>query len=670
MAITLANVPTSDTYTLPTGTEAGTPINLFTGTTLAQTIDSVKVAITSGLQSGDTLASTVTAGSIKQSYASGVLTLTGPDTAANFQAMLDHVQFSTTSTSTADRGLTVTTADGTYTVTATATIHSVVPTVSFFSPEPTPTSGYNVDSPAQPATLGMQFSVTQAGTISAITLYKDARDTMAFEVALFDGSGNAVGTGNYAGSNAQGYITVPLASPVSVTTGVTYTAAYFFPAGWGYADDQNVFVAPTYPKTNNGITVPVNAGVFAYASTLTFPTSTWNGSSYYLDVVFAPSGQQAPPPPPTGLQSIPIAMINVWNGKDTVGPSNDPYQTLGGPVYMAGVLNKTGFQAPANGGIITMLAGVGVNPNYGGDAFVWSSPSEPANYGMPNVMVSVGLTAPSGNGVPTLNQAAAPDSVPLGQGPMDGNWQNAAYRCIYGVNAGDVNGSNPAKDGAPTRTFCIARLGWECTGNWYAWGMNSPQNPNGGTWAADFKQAFRRCAKIFRAAYAAIGGTCLIVFNPNGDYSYPAGIDLSGFYPGDDVVDICAIDIYDQPQYQGGLNASNQPNLAPQDRFNQFVLPNLQAIDAFAKAHGKGVGVCEWGVGAGGENVPFVNGMAAWAAAAASPVKVLGYWNSNSGYPGQLTGYAPSQPGVTPGWAGAPAALPNSYAAFIANFGA
>ena len=35
-------------------------------------------------------------------------------------------------------------------------------------------------------------------------------------------------------------------------------------------------------------------GVFAYGSTSRFPNGTWNGSNYYVDVVFSTSGSQSP----------------------------------------------------------------------------------------------------------------------------------------------------------------------------------------------------------------------------------------------------------------------------------------------------------------------------------------------------------------------------------------
>jgi hypothetical protein len=69
------------------------------------TLTGATVDIAAGLQSGDTLAaSNLDAGAISESYASGVLTLTGSASLAAYQAALDSVAFSSTSLNPTDYG--------------------------------------------------------------------------------------------------------------------------------------------------------------------------------------------------------------------------------------------------------------------------------------------------------------------------------------------------------------------------------------------------------------------------------------------------------------------------------------------------------------------------------------------------------------------------------------
>lgn len=81
---------------------------------------SASVAITTGLDAADTLAATTTGTAITANYnaATGVLSLAGNDTLANYQQVLASVTFATTSTSTASRSITWTVSDGLITSTS------------------------------------------------------------------------------------------------------------------------------------------------------------------------------------------------------------------------------------------------------------------------------------------------------------------------------------------------------------------------------------------------------------------------------------------------------------------------------------------------------------------------------------------------------------------------
>lgn len=438
---------------------------------------------------------------------------------------------------------------------------------------------------------------------------------------------------------------------------------------WIYYPDSQQLQATSFPSVNNGwvglrsdnllIDLEWNndtmywgfsGGNLKSVSTNEYLVPTSDGTSVMLTATLgAPWTLGDTQVGPTGLQAIPVAMFAPQNPNST-----DPVKATGSWEYWGNQLQKTGP-------VITMPLAVGVEPNYGGDAFAWVDPTsimvQDTN---PAWMLSVGLNMPQG---PTLTEAAASGLALYDPGaPMDLNWANAAG-ARYGQYYGNPNGTGPGSDYTPShqrqvRDVLYIRPGWEMTLGQYTWAMDAPGQVS--TWAADFKAAFRRCVEVFREVCSrpdVNGKTTKVVaiFNPNGNYWVPAAINLDDFYPGDDIVDCMAIDIYDQPEFQGGYQADGvTPNLSPIDRFNQFVLPNLQAIDAYAHAHGKSVGVCEWAAGAGGgDNPTYIDQMAAWVGSAQSEVAVMGYWSGgpDSGYDGDITEY------------------PQQEARFIANFG-
>jgi Malectin domain/Glycosyl hydrolase family 26 len=139
---------------------------------------------------------------------------------------------------------------------------------------------------------------------------------------------------------------------------------------------------------------------------------------------------------------------------------------------------------------------------------------------------------------------------------------------------------------AAGRANSPVRLGWEADGDWYVWGIR-------GKGVSDdlFKQAFRHAALALRQG------------NPQVkiDLTLEAQA-LGAMWPGDDVVDIVGQDYYDMWQHLGDFTTmANKPE-------------GINSAVAFARAHGKKLGVGEWGVVSqspygGGDSPAFVQGM-------------------------------------------------------------
>lgn len=174
---------------------------------------------------------------------------------------------------------------------------------SYYAPTVVPGSPVNNDGVS--ITVGMQFSVAVAGAINAVRYYKGEVDTGDM-VALWDVNGNLIDHVAVT-ETAVGWQRGVFSQPWSLTPVAIYTVGYFTPKA--YAGDANKFTAQT---TQNGITVPANGGVFVYGATLTFPGSSFQASSYYVDLEFRPgeAGQVfTPPPPPTQSPYVPAGYI-------------------------------------------------------------------------------------------------------------------------------------------------------------------------------------------------------------------------------------------------------------------------------------------------------------------------------------------------------------------------
>jgi hypothetical protein len=158
-------------------------------------------------------------------------------------------------------------------------------------------------------------------------------------------------------------------------------------------------------------------------------------------------------------------------------------------------------------------------------------------------------------------------------------------------------------------TRAILRLGWEFNGDWFAW--SATRDPAG------YKAAFRRAVRVMRETAPGLK----IDWCANRGSS--GGMRWTDAYPGDDVVDIISMDVYDH--YNSGWD-----DLVRGDA-------GLQALQKFARAHGKPEAYPEWGCSTDthghGDNPAFVEHMADWFFAAPAGVVYQGYWNTPAGGP-------------------------------------
>lgn len=150
--------------------------------------------------------------------------------------------------------------------------------------------------------VGMVFNADAEGNITHIRFYKFKNDTGPYQLNIWSFDGQKLSTTIFS-SPATGWQRVKLASALHINANENYIVSYFSPNGH-YSGRQRVHNTTiksghlTAPARNE---VQFGNGRYIYSNTSAFPGSSWNGSWYYIDIVYEASGT-APPPNPTPLQ--------------------------------------------------------------------------------------------------------------------------------------------------------------------------------------------------------------------------------------------------------------------------------------------------------------------------------------------------------------------------------
>jgi len=166
----------------------------------------------------------------------------------------------------------------------------------------------------------------------------------------------------------------------------------------------------------------------------------------------------------------------------------------------------------------------------------------------------------------------------------------------------------------------VVRLGWEFNGSWMPWAAgNDPTN---------YVAAYRRVVKLMRSVPGA-----RFTFDWCTSWG-PNTTPPDSVYPGDDVVDIVGMDVYDR--YYSPADAD------PAHRWNTYLTASygLNWLANFSLAHGKPLSVPEWGTGewlvndggiGGGDDGLFVTNMSNFLKS--NGAAYSDYWDINaSGY--------------------------------------
>jgi hypothetical protein len=174
-----------------------------------------------------------------------------------------------------------------------------------FGPTATPATVSVAD--AHAVNLGVRFTSDVAGTVTGIRFYKGSTNTGTHVGDLWTAAGVSLGTATFTSETASGWQQVNFASPIAIAANTVYIASYFTPTG-NYSATSGYFATtgadnPPLHLLQDGVSG--GNGLYTYASSHAFPSSTYNSTNYWVEPLFVPGGT-ADTTPPTVLSTAPI----------------------------------------------------------------------------------------------------------------------------------------------------------------------------------------------------------------------------------------------------------------------------------------------------------------------------------------------------------------------------
>lgn len=228
------------------------------------------------------------------------LTITSVDGATNGTVTLDTVartiRFAATSGYSGPAAFSYTVSDGRGGTASANVAVNVLPASaegSLFTAADTPAMTGVVDGRA--VELGVKFTSTAVGTITGLRFYKGVGETGTHLGSLWTASGSLLTSVTFTNETSSGWQTATFASAISITAGATYVASYH--SNGVYAATPSFFASSL---TRGTLTAPSSFasggnGVYAYGDASLFPSSSYNSTNYYVDVIFKPAPTNSAP---------------------------------------------------------------------------------------------------------------------------------------------------------------------------------------------------------------------------------------------------------------------------------------------------------------------------------------------------------------------------------------
>lgn len=151
--------------------------------------------------------------------------------------------------------------------------------------------------------LGFKFRVTQPAVVKAIRFHKGISNTGRHVGSIWSSGGTLLARATFGLESASGWQQVNLPAPLPVVPGTTYVASYHAPNG-NYSAESRYFYTGRESGILQGLADGVDGrnGVYRYGAS-GFPTSSYQATNYWVDVVVQAT-TALPPPPATTTTTV------------------------------------------------------------------------------------------------------------------------------------------------------------------------------------------------------------------------------------------------------------------------------------------------------------------------------------------------------------------------------
>jgi hypothetical protein len=200
---------------------------------------------------------------------------------------------------------------------------------------------------SQAIEVGVKFKSDTSGYITGLRFYKAKTNVGRHVGHIWSTKGILLESVVFTSESASGWQQATFATPLPVTANTVYVASYFTPSGH-YSATANYFAskgidnAPLH-ALQNGVSGP--DGVYHYASGSSYPTTSYESTNYFVDVVFQGASTPANPKltiSPATLSFGSVALNSTGTGSVTLTSSGTSPVTVN-----SASVSGTGFSTVA-----------------------------------------------------------------------------------------------------------------------------------------------------------------------------------------------------------------------------------------------------------------------------------------------------------------------------------
>jgi Domain of unknown function (DUF4082)/Bacterial Ig-like domain/Cohesin domain len=212
-----------------------------------------------------------------------------------------------------------------------ASINGTCPCTIF---QPSDVPGNPLENDGQSIELGMKFRSSASGYVKGLRFYKGAGNAGPHVGHLWSSAGTMLVEATFTNETASGWQEVDLPSAIPIAANQTYIVSYHTPGS--YAADEGYFTSAVVNGSLQGLADGTDGpnGVYVYSGSAAFPTSSFNQSNYWVDIVFdTQSGPDTTPPQ--------VSLVDPANGTAGAQPSVIVSATFNEPLNPSTVTSGT-----------------------------------------------------------------------------------------------------------------------------------------------------------------------------------------------------------------------------------------------------------------------------------------------------------------------------------------